>query len=73
MDGSVGLPNSTMDEEVEMPLEKGGGSKTRERNISELYDSYRKSGKIGTSKPESPEKARKQAVAIAYSEQRKKK
>lgn len=56
-----------------MPLEKGGGDKVRQRNISELYDSYRKSGKIGTSKPASAEKARKQAVAIAYSQQRKSK
>ena len=50
-----------------MPLKKGSSKKTIQKNISELIKSYKKTGKIGSSKPKSLKKAREQAVAIAYS------
>lgn len=50
-----------------MPLKKGRSKKTVSKNISELVRSFKKSGKIGTSKPKSKAKAIKQAVAIALS------
>lgn len=50
-----------------MPLKKGSSSKTISKNISKLIRSYKKTGKIGTSKPTSSKKAQKQAIAIALS------
>lgn len=50
-----------------MPLKKGSSQKTISKNIQELIRSYKKTGKIGTSKPKSSKAAREQAVAIAYS------
>lgn len=50
-----------------MPLKKGRSRKTVSGNISELVRSYKKSGKIGSSKPKSKKRAIKQAVAIALS------
>lgn len=49
-----------------MPLKSGKSSKVMSENISETMHKYKKTGKIGTSEPESDEKAQKQAVAIAY-------
>lgn len=54
-----------------MPLEKSKSKKARSRNIKELVSSYKKSGKIGTSNPESFKDAVKQSVAISYDIQRK--
>jgi hypothetical protein len=51
-----------------MPLKKGSSKKTISANISEMTKSFKKTGKIGTSKPTSLKKASKQAVAIALSE-----
>lgn len=53
-----------------MPLKKGKSQKIFQANLSELLDKYGKTGKIGYSKPESMAKAKKQALAIAYSKQR---
>jgi hypothetical protein len=50
-----------------MPLKSGSSDKTIQKNIAELVKGYKKTGKIGTSKPSSSKKAREQAVAIAYS------
>ena len=50
-----------------MPLKSGSSQKTIGKNVKELMGAYKKSGKIGTSKPESKKKAQKQAVAIALS------
>ncbi len=50
-----------------MPLKKGSSQKTISGNISEMVGKYKKTGKIGTSKPASKKKAVKQAVAIALS------
>ena len=50
-----------------MPLKKGKTDKILHQNISELLGTYKKSGKIGTSKPKSKKAAQKQAAAIAYS------
>ena len=56
-----------------MPLKKGKSKKVISSNIEELLHSYKENGTIGTSHPESMEKAQKQAVAIAYSTAKKKK
>jgi hypothetical protein len=50
-----------------MPLKKGSSAKTISKNISELMRSYKKTGKMGFSKPRSKKKAQKQAIAIALS------
>ena len=49
-----------------MPLKKGKTDKILHQNISELMGTYKKSGKIGTSKPKSKKAAQKQSAAIAY-------
>ena len=50
-----------------MPLKKGSSQKTISTNIGEMVGKFKKTGKIGTSKPTSKKKAVKQAVAIALS------
>ena len=50
-----------------MPLKKGKSQKVVSENISEMMHGYEESGAIGTSKPDSPKAAQKQAVAIALS------
>ena len=53
-----------------MPLKKGKSKKVIGSNIRELINSFKTKGTLGTSKPESFAKARKQAVAIAFSKAR---
>jgi hypothetical protein len=48
-----------------MPLEKGKSKKTVSKNIGELVDSYKQTGKIGNTRPASKAKAVKVATAIA--------
>lgn len=48
-----------------MPLKTGRSRKVVSENVSEMMGSFKKTGKLGTSKPKSKEKAQKQAVAIA--------
>jgi len=48
-------------------LKSGKSKKVVSENISEVMRSYKKKGKIGTSRPKSKAKAQKQAVAIALS------
>lgn len=50
-----------------MPLKKGSSKKTISKNIETEIKQYKKTGKIGTSKPANKKKATKQAAAIAYS------
>ncbi len=45
------------------------GKKNFGKNVSELENKFKKTGKIGTSHPANKEKAEKQAEAIAYSEE----
>jgi len=56
-----------------MPLKKGKSKKVISGNIKEIMRSYHKKGTIGTSIPESNEKAQKQAIAIAFNMAKKKK
>lgn len=56
-----------------MPLKKGKSKKVISSNIKEIMHSYHEKGTIGTSKPVSDKKAQKQAIAIAFSQARKKK
>jgi hypothetical protein len=56
-----------------MPLKKGKSKKVISENIEELMHSYYEKGTIGTSTPESNEKAHKQAIAIAFDMAKKKK
>lgn len=53
-----------------MPLKKGKSRKTISKNIKELMHKFRKTGKIGTSKPKSEKAAQEQAVAIALQKSR---
>ena len=55
-----------------MPLIKGGGKGNFSANVKETMDSYKAKGTIGTSKPADKKAALRQALAIAYSEMRKK-
>lgn len=50
-----------------MPLKKGSSKDTISKNIKTEMDKYKKTGKVGTSKPANKGKAAKQAAAIAYS------
>jgi hypothetical protein len=54
-----------------MPLKAGASKKTFVENIREIMHSFAKTGRIGSSTPASKGKANKQAVAIAFSKQRK--
>jgi hypothetical protein len=56
-----------------MPLKNGKSKKVISQNIEELMHSYHQTGTIGTSTPESNEKAQKQAIAIAFNRAQKKK
>jgi len=56
-----------------MPLKKGKSKKVISDNIEEIMHSYHEKGTIGTSSPETNEKAQKQAIAIALSLAKKKK
>ena len=49
-----------------MPLKKGKSKKTISKNIEKEMKNYKKTGKIGTSKPKSGKAAKKQAAAVAY-------
>lgn len=55
-----------------MPLKKGKSEEAFRYNVSELMKSFKKKGKIGKSKPANTEEARKQALAIAFAQKRKK-
>jgi hypothetical protein len=56
-----------------MPLKSGKSSKVRDENIEELLRKYKNTGKIGNTKPKSMADARRIAVAISYSKQKKSK
>jgi len=49
-----------------MPLKKGKSQAAFDSNMSELIAHYRKTGKIGRSRPKGADRARKQALAIAF-------
>jgi len=48
-----------------MPLKRGSSKKTVSSNIGEMVRSFKETGKIGTSKPDTKGAAVKQTVAIA--------
>lgn len=49
-----------------MPLLKGKSKKVISSNIGELVSKFKRTGKIGAATPETMDKARKQAIAIAF-------
>jgi len=49
-----------------MPLNPNKSKEALGKNIAELIGSFKTKGKIGTSKPKNKERARKQALAIAF-------
>lgn len=53
-----------------MPLKTGKSKKVVSENVSEIMGSYKKTGKIGTSKPKNAKKAQSQAVAISLGKAR---
>lgn len=54
-----------------MPLKPGSDQSTISANISEMMESYKRTGKIGNSTPANADEARKQATAIAHDKARK--
>lgn len=50
-----------------MPLKHGSSKKTISKNIAAEMRSFKKTGKLGNSKPKSAKAAQKQAIAIAFS------
>lgn len=53
-----------------MPLKAGSGSATHSDNVKEMIKAFKKTGRIGNSKPESMRKALAQANAAAYRKSR---
>jgi len=53
-----------------MPIAEGTSNATRSGNIREVLHSFKKTGRIGNSKPGSMKEAVAQAAAIAYRKQR---
>lgn len=54
-----------------MPLKSGKSKATISNNIAEMIRAYKKSGKIGNTKPKNKKHAAKIAAAAAYSKARK--
>jgi len=54
-----------------MPLQEGSSKETISQNVSELIKAFKKKGKIGNVTPENMGKARKVALAAAFSSARK--
>lgn len=50
-----------------MPLDRSKSEDALRSNISELIRSYKRTGRIGNTKPSTIAKARKMALAAAYS------
>lgn len=51
-----------------MPLKKGRSRKVISQNIEEIVESWKRTGKIGNSRPKTKKQAVRQAVAIALNE-----
>lgn len=55
-----------------MPLKSGKSKMVRSENIGEMLHKFKKTGKIGNTKPKSMSQAKKIAAAAAYAKSRKK-
>ena len=53
-----------------MPLHPGKSSKVHGKNVKEMLDAYKRTGKIGNTHPKTMAKARQIANAAAYSKAR---
>jgi len=53
-----------------MPLKFGGSSKVRSTNIEEMMRKFKRTGKIGNTKPRSAAHAQKIAAAAAFEKSR---
>lgn len=54
-----------------MPLKRGSSREVISENIKEIVDKWKRTGRIGNSRPKTKKEAVRQAVAIALSTARK--
>lgn len=66
-DGKMMPGKMTKEMEGNMPMKEGMGNAAHAANVSELMKKYKKTGKMGSSRPKNKMHAERMANAIAYS------